>query len=257
MILDFFDFIRIRICFSLMLISVLGFTVYNPVSFGIAYVMIAAFFLCAGGYSYNNLTDEKEDFVNRGKVNPFVKSRMGMLIVVLCFLLGISASAFLSLMSFSFSLIFSLLIIAYSLLRLKRFMLLKNVYTSMLIAIPFMVGANLAALSADLIYNYLIICLFIAIGSIISDLRDLEGDRQNRIRTIPVVLGDKKSRMMIMAIIAVNMLLLLSSSYLVTLIPFALVILVLVNKKRYHAAHSLGSISFIFTLMYVLLIYNM
>ena len=248
------NFIRIRICISVTLIALLGYIIFNPLTTLILFVITSSFFLCASGYSYNNITDKKEDLINRGRINPYVNRKVGGCIVVFCFSIGLLSSYFLSSLSFIFAALFSVLIVAYSFFRLKRYFLLKNVYTSMLIAIPFIIGANMPFINMELVHHYLLVSLFIATGSMISDLRDYEGDRKNNIRTIPVVMGYENAKKLILMIIPVSMVLLLTSRSLFTLLPFAFLILILVYKNKHHTAHSLGSFSFIFALLYLLLI---
>ena len=164
-----------------------GYFLFNRLSINIIFVVLTSFFLCAGAYSYNNITDKREDLINRKRISPLTYSSLGNIVVIASFSLGMIFSLFLSGTSIFISSLLLILGIAYSLFRIKRFFLIKNIYTGFGVPILFLLGA--ASINVETLWYYFLLSSFSFAGSIISDIRDYEGDKKTCIKTLPVYMG--------------------------------------------------------------------
>ncbi len=242
-------FFRIKIAFYISMVSAFGYLLFNPLNSNLLIVSAAAFFAGIAGYSHNNFFDYEEDKVNKRD-----------LIINKTFLIGPMLSFFLGLfLIINFNLhsilLYSLPVILswiYSSLRLKRFFLLKNVYTSFGITLIFLFGASLFNLGWFLLpSSFFIFTTFLA-ASICSDLRDYKGDKEAGIKTIPVAIGFKKTKWVIIV-------LLLASFYLsFKIFPpaslFILLVITLVFFNKPEKAHLVSGLMFF--ILNVLIFYN-
>lgn len=242
-ILDLFKFIRIKICVFITSIAITGFLLFNPFSINLLFVILACFFIIAGGYAYNNITDKKEDIINRKNINPFSYNNYGKIIVILCFLLGIFLSLFLPIYSIFFVLSVIILGIFYSLFRIKKIFPFKNIYTSLVIMQFFLIGAS--NITIEIIEYSLFISVFIFILSLISDLRDYNGDKKENIKTLPVYFGYEKTKVFVFILLGIFCLI-ISFSKVFILLPFALTMKYFLFRNNFSYAHSCGGFSFVF-----------
>lgn len=186
---EFIEFIRFKICFSLASVSVLGYLLFSPIDLRLLFVALSTFFVGAAGYSYNQITDKKEDLINNKKINPLAASNKGLVLVISFILIGAFFSLFLSPLAILFYWIMVVLDIIYSYFRMKNIFPFKNLFTGFGLTQVFFIGAANSPITITTIFYYLAISIFIFIGSLISDLRDYDGDKATNIRTIPIVLG--------------------------------------------------------------------
>lgn len=240
---EFLEYIRFKICMGATAIALIGFALFGQLTVNMLFVIIAAFLLTAGCYSFNNLIDAKEDLINRKKLNYFVKRRnLGRVITFSAFLIAVIASAILSQTILCISIFFVALSLIYSVFKLKSLFLVKNLYTSFALNVLFVLGALAAQPTEPLIVllYYLLFTLFIFFGSILSDLRDYEGDRQVGHKTLPVVLGEKATKKVIYAAKAlfVAMSFLLGNLALLPLVLFLIPMVRSTIKGEYEKAHS-------------------
>ena len=221
---DLLDFIRFRICFSASLSAMIGYLLFNPLDINLIFVFLASFFVFGAIYSYNNITDKKEDLVNRKRINPFVDNK-GLWITIGCFFFGAIFSSFLPTISILFYITLTITGIIYSFFRIKRFFLIKNLYTSLGATQVFLLGA--ANLTIDAISSYFLISALIFIGSLISDLRDYVGDKAANIKTMPVRFGyDVTKKIIYLLLILFSIFVIKTNLYdLFILLPFALLML--------------------------------
>ena len=248
---DLTEFIRLKIAIFTSFFAMSGFLLFNPLSLDIVFVALAAFFACAGAASYNNITDVEEDKINRKMANPFAYSPKGKIITTISILLG---SLFSSMFSF-FSLVSYLAVISvlliYSVVRIKRYTLIKNIYTAFGNSLVFFIGVG-KFIDTSFPY-YMFISAFVFIGSILSDLRDVKGDKIANIRTLPVVFGCGFTKKLVYALSIVFSILLINSGIqeLLILLPFALLIVPLVSKDKIKIAHMSIGIPFIFLTLWL------
>lgn len=257
MMRELFDFLRLKLCVSAMFASMAGFLLFNRPSAQLIPVSLAAFFICAGVYSYNNVTDKKEDEINRGKINAFSAKKEGILIVLLLFSSGLFFSYSLSFYAFFISALFIFLGAAYSYFRLKSFLLVKNLYTAFLVSLFFLLGAGgRQEFSVQFFLYYLLFFTLVLLGSIVSDLRDMEGDKRAGLRTLPVAFGYGKVRAaMCLGIgLSVFLVLLLDFWVLFPVVPSLLIMLFFVIKDEPGKAHLSETISIVFLVLWLLLV---
>lgn len=242
---DFFDYIRFNICIFSVFIASSGYLLYAQPSIDLLFVALSSFFVCVGAYSYNNIVDKKEDSINRGRINPFSSNFEGVIITASAFLAGFVFSLFLSPLSVLFYIVTFTISLAYSGFRLKKYLLVKNLYTGFGITQVFLIGASNFSITSGVIHNYILISAFITIGSIISDLRDYKGDKAANIMTLPVFLGYEKARRLVMLSLIFYSVWVIGFSEFFVIGPFVLLMLFAVFKDNPAVAHLFGRYSFV------------
>jgi len=245
---DFLEFIRFRICIFVTCIGIIGYLLFNTISMNLVFVVLASFLVTAGAYSFNNITDKKEDLINRKKINPFLINKSGYLISAICFSFGMFFSFFLSVYSIVFCSLGLFVSITYSFFRLKERFLVKNLYTGFGASVVFLAGAS--CISLEIFLYYLIFSLFIFIGSTISDLRDYEGDRLSNIKTLPVYLGYEVCKKIDFVLLSIFSVVILFFSHFIILLPFSIVMFYFLYKNKPSLAHSCEGFSFIFLVLW-------
>ncbi|MGD0327262.1 MAG: UbiA family prenyltransferase [Halobacteriota archaeon] len=176
-----------------------------------ALLLVAAFLLACSIYSLNKVTDLKEDAINlpdRGR--SIMKNRDYLLfasvesinIAVVLALFSYPSAIIVILFAFFVAFFYSL---GTRRFRLKNILFLKNItiagtVTATAVLLTLAVQVNIAFIVVMVTY---FIFVKVLIGSVLLDVRDIEGDRKASVRTIPVSLGRTKTR---------NLLLLLNST---------------------------------------------
>ncbi|MBN2331160.1 MAG: UbiA family prenyltransferase [Candidatus Aenigmarchaeota archaeon] len=215
---------------------------------------MTSFLVFAGGYAYNNTRDVEEDLINRKNISPLAPKRKGLVIVTVSLISGIFFSLFLSTYSIVLIATSILTLVVYSFLKLKKYLLLKNVYTAFCIALSFLIGAASSGLfTLEITIYYCLVVFFLFIGSLISDMRDYEGDKKAGIRTLPVHLGYERTRNMVCALLVVGIPLVLIFSKFMVFIPVILMTVLAVLKNRPGLAHALGGLSFVLLMLIALI----
>lgn len=177
----------------------------------------------ASVYSFNYWTDIVEDIINLPKsaiVNSKITSRKVLFFSSLCATLSLFFAYFLSF--YSMVVVITILVIgilySYPILgkrhRIKNMPFLKSVIIafgwSLGVLIPvFAVTSNI---STALLTLSIFIFLQVIAGTVIRDIKDLSGDIKAGIRTIPVMLGVKKTGDLLFLINTVSLAFLISSS---------------------------------------------
>ena len=238
------EFIRLKICFFICSIALCGYLLFNPLGINLFFTFLASFFGTAGAYSLNNIKDKEEDLINRKSINPIVLSRFGFVITLACFFIGIFFSLFLPLLSIIFSILGIVSSLSYSCLKIKKYSLIKNIYTALGVGTAFLVGASY--MNMEVMWSYLLFFFFIIIMSLISDLRDYAGDKKSNIRTLPVSIGYERVRKIIFILLGIFSIQVSFSSKLFAFLPFVLFMLYFLYKNKPSDAHSWGGFSFIF-----------
>lgn len=247
---EILDFIRFKISFFSLFIGVLGFILANQISHALFLAALSSFCICAGSFAYNNVTDTREDVINRGEINSLAGRKEGMLLIFILFSLGLIFSFFLSRISFFFSITMTFVGVVYSLFRLKRYFLIKNFYIGLCLPILFLIGAG--ALNAQIIFYYILLFAFFFAGSLIADLRDCEGDGKTGLATLPVKMGYRKVQVLTAAILAyVSFLIMyLGLRHFFPISFLSFVMLMLLVKDKIKSAHFLGGISILATVVW-------
>ena len=183
--------------------------------FGVALkpILLCAMFLVVYSvYSLNRLTDQEEDAVNAPERSIFVKGNERFLLAaaavsyIVALVLGWLESPFAALI-----LLFPIISgIAYSknifsavgIPRLKDIFLVKSliVASSWAVCAAFLPVLYLSGnfIKLGFIFPFFFIKMFI--NTVLFDVRDVEGDALNGVRTIPVVIGIKRTRQILLLI---------------------------------------------------------
>jgi 4-hydroxybenzoate polyprenyltransferase len=157
-------------------------------------------------YSLNKLSDIKEDLINNPERVGFIKKYK--IIIIFAVIASFAASILISFLQNPFSIIIMLfpfiMGIFYSIkvsnIRLKDIVGIKNFTVAVSWAV---IGTfvPLAVYFSDHILMVLVFYFFfirVFLGSITSDVRDIEGDMASGVRTIPVVFGRKKTKIFLL-----------------------------------------------------------
>lgn len=253
---DLLDFIRFKICFSASVLAIVGYLLINSFDNELIFVSLASFLVTAVGYGYNNITDKKEDLINRKKINTFASGYGGLFILAACFLAGAIFSFLISDISFFIYVILSVIGILYSFIRVKQHILVKNLYTSFTVGLLYLFGCFTAynTITATMLHGYFSVVGFVLIGTLIADLRDLKGDRNAGVKTIPVCIGCAFTKYVI------YFLMLADSAYILILglyqfyiiLPFFLLEAFILKLNNYHLSHLCCVYSFVFLAIWLI-----
>jgi 4-hydroxybenzoate polyprenyltransferase len=187
---EFLSFMRVETCLFISGMAATGYLIFNPFSSSVIYSFLTVFFLSAAAYSYNHLTDRKEDAINNKKLNIFVINSHGRWLVIIFLLLSVSFSLSLPKYTFLAYMLWIIASLGYSAFSIKRTILLKNLYTALVIGISFLIGATAEGIfSKTMLIYYLLISSFGFNINLLGDLRGYKGDRLTGINTIPVRFG--------------------------------------------------------------------
>jgi 4-hydroxybenzoate polyprenyltransferase len=155
-------------------------------------LLLLPFFACVLIYSLNRITDHEEDSISMPDRTRFphrlrIMLLAGSLVLYLIFLMMMLQK---NLLSFAIGLFPLVLALGYSVFRLKRVLILKNI----IIAVA--CGASILIVPAyyetwDLICAFLFLFFFVlmVLNTIIFDIKDIRGDSVCGIETFPVRFG--------------------------------------------------------------------
>ena len=247
-------------------------------------LVIATVFIAAGGYVINDIIDNKLDLINKKDkviVGIHISKRTASRWVWILMLSGVFIGSYLSLqidqpLLLGYFLFAAILLILYS-LRLKAIPLLGNTIVALLIATSiFMVGVFEDVKFDSMVFYIILLYSAFAFGfnllrEIIKDLEDIDGDATYHLKTLPIVLGRKRTNSVVFVVscliavgLAVVLLMIDSNDLLLKLYAFVLVLMPLVyfiyrlqnskTKKDYHKLSMLLKIIMILGLISLLLI---
>ncbi len=174
-------------------------------------ICLSVFFMTFAVYSINKLTDIKEDAINRPERISFLKGRekqiLAISIISLLFSAGLAYSSerravLLLLVPFIVNCAYSTQIHP-RLPRLKDIPFVKNIAVGLSWALvctlmPAVTIDDRLFLSVAGVVYLMLIKDFI--NSSLCDLKDVTGDRESGVRTIPVILGTKKTKKLLIAL---------------------------------------------------------
>ncbi|WP_461865208.1 UbiA family prenyltransferase [Thermococcus sp.] len=188
-------------------------------------LLLMTFLLVFSVYGINKLTDLNEDEINNPERVGYIKKVAKVLkyAIILSLILAIVLSA----LSSPWAILVVLFPIASGILysirispqypRLKDITGIKNIIIATTWAngttfLPYLVAEDVPLSKVALIYYFFFMKSMI--NTILFDVRDIEGDRINGIKTIPVKLGFKKSKMLLVMLNSTFIVWLLVSYYL-------------------------------------------
>ena len=243
---DFNDFVRPGICVSSSFVTIAGALIAHAPMFYVFASAIVSLLSCAAVYSFNNITDSEEDRKNGRLISPFVvKKWSGVTLALLFALLAVACAILTVPAALLISVMFIVTGVAYSIFRIKKYILLKNIYTAFLISLSFLLGMGFYAPGAA--FYFFVIYSTIFVGSVISDMRDVEGDRGSGIRTVPVAIGIMKTKYLVAALIIITTAaMMVDARRLFVFSLFAFASLLLIIKNDFARAHKIGMSSFLF-----------
>jgi len=194
-------------------------------------LLVMAYLFSFGAYMMNRSAEMDKDIASHPERTNYLASRKKALpgVVAASFLIGYALAATVSLVFFVALLVPLALSLLYSVgskrlvgligaRTLKQKLLLKNVSISLgWSLIPILVGFYFGAFDLPLLLLSPFIFLRLMTNTIVFDIRDTEGDRENGVRTLPTELGVSRSFDVVGAIDAI------SAIYLILLLAGSLV----------------------------------
>lgn len=149
----------------------------------LALSLITPFFVSMGAFAINDYFDVETDKANKRMDRPIVSGAISRadayLVSIVCFVIGIGASAFISAYAFAIALVFALLAYIYA-DRLKDVLLLGNVYIAFSMVIPFIFG-NIVV-SNYLSVNIILISFIVFSSGLAREIHGMIRDRSGDIK---------------------------------------------------------------------------
>lgn len=175
-------------------------------------LLIVTILIAASGYIVNDIYDYNLDQINKPErvvLGKFLKSRDAIIIYMLFNSLAIVLSIFLCIKIKQEIYILVFLLIIYCLWlyskKLKKYKIIGNILIAFFISlsilnVPLFSYKNI--LSDDRFFVFLIISIYSVLAflinvkrEIIKDIEDIEGDKMHRVKSLPIIFGTKKSKL--------------------------------------------------------------
>jgi geranylgeranylglycerol-phosphate geranylgeranyltransferase len=171
--------------------------------------------ICAGGYALNDVYDVETDRVNKPR-RPLPAGRVGRRAAVcaaaVCWTAGLGLSLLAAPVAAAFAVVWVALLWLYS-LKLKSAGVAGHLLVSMVSSSGFVLGSLLAGSVLAGLFPFCIAFVFHFAREIVKGMADSAGDSRAGIRTLPVRVGERGSRMLCAASIGAVMAL--------SIVPFA------------------------------------
>ncbi len=162
--------------------------------------------IAAAGYIINDYYDVKIDFINKPErvvIGRSIARRYAILFHVILSSIGILIGAYLSLRIGALNILSVFLLWLYS-NNLKRLPFIGNVTVAFLTALSIYLVAVYYRTGTSLILIYSSFAFFMTlIREIIKDMEDLKGDNTFGCKTLPIILGLRKTKMVIYGILTI------------------------------------------------------
>lgn len=163
-------------------------------------LVLASSTAIASGYIINNFYDSEKDLINRPRKTMLDKLVSQRTKLSVYFILNFLSVVFASYVSFKSVVFFSLYIFFlwfYS-HKLKRYPFIGNITAAVLAIVPFFaVFVHYANFDKVIFVHASFLFLIIAMRELVKDLENLKGDLTHGYNTIPVVYGEKVSKIML------------------------------------------------------------
>ena len=175
-------------------------------------LLIVTILIAASGYIVNDIYDYNLDQINKPErvvLGKFLKSRDAIIIYMLFNSLAIVLSIFLCIKIKQEIYILVFLLIIYCLWlyskKLKKYKIIGNILIAFFISlsilnVPLFSYKNI--LSDDRFFVFLIISIYSVLAflinvkrEIIKDIEDIEGDKMHKVKSLPIIYGTKKSKL--------------------------------------------------------------
>ena len=198
-------------------------------------ICLSVFLMVFSVYNLNKLTDLKEDAVNMPERLNFLASRKKF--ILYCSLIAYAFSAMpvfldnplelpIIFIPLAANAVYSLQLIP-GIPRFKDIPIMKNVFValSLTLVCVLLPATHLAAGTETLLkVVFFFILTKLYINTVLYDIRDIEGDRENGVRTLPVLIGSKKTVGFLLVLNCVNLIWLLFVNYSIRPIAVALIL---------------------------------
>ncbi|MDY6865241.1 MAG: UbiA family prenyltransferase [Halobacteriota archaeon] len=169
--------------------------------------ILATFFVTFSIYSLNRITDKEEDAINMPERSAYIKDNELLVLILIIFSYGfaIVLGLWISILSMPILLVPLFSGIVYSVkifsgVRLKDIPVVKSIIVSLCWAIgaaflpPIDSGKSFIFISS--VFYFFFLKSFI--NTVLFDVRDVEGDSKNGTRTIPILIGIPKTRLLLL-----------------------------------------------------------
>ena len=172
--------------------------------FKLMLLSISTISIAAGGYVINDYYDVKIDYINkpdRVVIGKIISRRYAILFHVLLSAIGIALGVYLSLGIGLVNAVSVFLLWLYS-NNLKRLPFIGNVTVAFLTGLAVMVVDLFYRTNNSLIIIYALFAFFITlVREVIKDMEDLKGDNSFGCKTLPIVWGIRKTKMLLYVIL--------------------------------------------------------
>jgi 4-hydroxybenzoate polyprenyltransferase len=162
--------------------------------------------IAAGGYIINDYYDIKIDYINRPDkvlVGKLIKRRIALTTHIVFSFFGVLIGLYINLIIGGINLIAAFLLWFYS-NQLKRLPLVGNVTIAFLTSLGLLVVVLLYPKNQLIVIIYAMFAFFInLIREIIKDIEDWKGDQAFGCKTLPVVLGIRKTKRIVLFILLI------------------------------------------------------
>jgi geranylgeranylglycerol-phosphate geranylgeranyltransferase len=190
---------RVLIFTWALIVSYLIATDLRPVYTTLALLGFSGYFLTLGIYVMNALNDIEEDKVNardRPLASGSVSRKEGKYVLYTCFVIAFSVVFFVGITTIAIYIVALFLGVAYSLprIRMKKIFPYKMIVNTSGAAISSLTGGVAAGSFGPVVFFAAVaFALFSLVALLIGDIGDLTGDAKGGIRSLPVVIGARKS----------------------------------------------------------------
>ncbi len=169
----------------------------KEVTFNLLVAGFSAAFIGMSAFIVNDLFDLKADKINKRKDKPLVTGRistdMAWLLFALLLLIGVFLSFTISTECVFIALLFVFLSITYA-IGLKAVPFVGNILIASSMAVPFIYGSLAVNTLHPAVLWLSLLAFLMGVGrEIIGSIRDMEGDKKQGRKTLPIIIGLKKS----------------------------------------------------------------
>jgi len=170
-------------------------------------LIIASVVSIASGYIINNFYDSEKDSINRPQqvtVEQIVSQNTKLMLYFVLNILVIIAASYVSFRAVMFFLVYIFGIWFYS-HKIKKRPLIGNLTSAILTITPFFAIFLYYKNFSSLIFVFgFYLFLILSMRELVKDLQNLKGDLLQNYNTIPVIYGEKYSKLMILILIVCN-----------------------------------------------------
>ena len=263
-ILSLFSVVRgynvIFIAFAQLVSSIFIFStsnnIYNIISdLNIWLIIFSSSTSISAGYIINNFYDSEKDLINRPLktlLENEISGKTKLSAYIFLNILTLFFSVLVSLKALLFFSFYTLVIFIYS-IKLSRFLFIRNFLSVVLVITPFFaITVYYNNFSLEIFTHAIFLFFVILIKELIKDLENLKGDFTMNYKTIPVVYGERNTKMFItiysllVILICMNLIsnyeIYMMKFYYILTIPFFIPFIYLLwnfnHKKYYEILHN-------------------